>query len=149
MYIKQFATQYQVSPDTVRYYEKEGLLHPIKQSNGYRVYDAKCEYTMKFILVLKQLGFTLQEIKQLILLEQKPISVTCNQETLQHFAYKITTIEQQLYFLQQALQSLQTIQGLIIDEQYEKNKEIIAAIIDKTYQNLIKDGDECEITSHY
>ncbi|MFJ8091080.1 MerR family transcriptional regulator [Lysinibacillus sp. NPDC095746] len=59
MLIKQFATKYNLSTDTVRYYEKEGLLHPHKQDNGYRVYDVTSEQTIKFILVLRQLGFTL------------------------------------------------------------------------------------------
>ncbi|UZM97207.1 MerR family transcriptional regulator [Lysinibacillus sp. MHQ-1] len=62
MKIKQFAEKFGLSTDTVRYYEKEGLLHPQKLNNGYRVYDGTCEQTMKFILVLRQLGFSLQEI---------------------------------------------------------------------------------------
>ncbi|MFJ7732604.1 MerR family transcriptional regulator [Lysinibacillus sp. NPDC097231] len=95
MQIKQFAAKYHLSTDTVRYYEKEGLLHPKKQDNGYRVYDDTCENTIKFILVLRRLGFTLQEIKHLLTLEQKPVSASCNEETVQLFSAKITHIEQQ------------------------------------------------------
>lgn len=123
MKIKQFAEKFHFTTDTVRYYEKEGLLHPRKQDNGYRVYDAACEQTMKFIIVLRQLGFTLQEIKHLLTLEQKPISTACNEETVQLFSVKIAQIEQQLRFYQHALQSLQLTKTLMADGQYEKIKK--------------------------
>lgn len=140
MKIKQFAEKFHLTTDTVRYYEKEGLLHPQKQDNGYRVYDVTCEQTMKFIIVLRQLGFSLQEIKHLLTLEQKPVSPTCNEETGQLFSAKITQIEQQLRFYQQALQSLQLTKLLMADGQYEKNQAKIASLIEDMYQNLLE-GD--------
>ncbi|WP_155590773.1 MerR family transcriptional regulator [Lysinibacillus cavernae] len=136
MKIKQFADKFHLTTDTVRYYEKEGLLYPQKQDNGYRVYDATCEHTMKFIIVLRQLGFTLQEIKHLLTLEQKPMSPTCNEETVHLFNAKIAHIEQQLHFYQHALQSLQLTKTLMADGQYEKNQEQIASLIEGMYQNL-------------
>lgn len=136
MLIKQFATKYNLSTDTVRFYEKEGLLHPHKQDNGYRVYDVTCEHTIKFILVLRQLGFTLQEIKQLLALEQKPTSNVCNQQTVQLFSTKITNIEQQLFFYQQALQSLQLTQTLMAEGKYAENKLVIGSLIEDMYNKL-------------
>lgn len=136
MLIKQFATKYNLSTDTVRFYEKEGLLHPHKQDNGYRVYDVTCEHTIKFILVLRQLGFTLQEIKQLLALEQKPTSNACNQQTVQLFSTKITNIEQQLFFYQQALQSLQLTQTLMAEGKYAENKLVIGSLIEDMYNKL-------------
>ncbi len=128
MKIKQFAEKFQLTTDTVRYYEKEGLLQPQKQDNGYRVYDAMCEHTMKFIIVLRQLGFTLQ----------KPISTACNEETVQLFSTKIAQIEQQLRFYQHALHSLQLTKTLMADGQFEENQEKIALLIEDMYQNLLE-----------
>ncbi|MGE7942570.1 MerR family transcriptional regulator [Lysinibacillus xylanilyticus] len=146
MQIKQFATKYHVSTDTVRYYEKEGLLHPHKQDNGYRVYDVTCEHTIKFILVLRQLGFTLQEIKQLLSLEQKPVSDSCNQETVQLFSSKITHIEQQLLFYQQALQSLQLTRTLLAEGKYAENKLVIGSLIEDMYKKLQEGRGHYETT---
>jgi len=134
MKIKQFAEKYQLTTDTVRYYEKEGLLHPHKLDNGYRVYDDTCENTIKLILVLRQLGFTLQEIKQLLMLDQKPVSESCNLETVQLFSAKIAHIEQQLLFYQQALQSLQLTKTLMADGKYAENQVVIASLIEDMYQ---------------
>ncbi len=136
MKIKQFAEKFQLSTDTVRYYEKEGLLHPQKLNNGYRVYDGTCEQTMKFILVLRQLGFTLQEINYLLTLERKPISTECNEETVQLFTAKIAHIEQLMHFYQHARQSLQLTKTLMADGQFKNNKEKINSLIEDMYQNL-------------
>jgi len=146
MHIKHFAAKYNLSTDTVRYYEKEGLLQPQKQDNGYRVYDVTCEHTIKFILVLKQVGFTLQEIKQLLTLEQMPISDSCNQETVQLFSAKIAHIEQQLFFYQQALQSLQLTQTLMAEGKYAENKLVIGSLIEDMYNKLQEGSVHHEIT---
>lgn len=37
MYIKQFASKYQLSIDTIRFYEKEVILNPKRLVNGYRL----------------------------------------------------------------------------------------------------------------
>lgn len=37
MYIKPFASKYQLSVDTIRFYEKEGILNPKRLVNGYRL----------------------------------------------------------------------------------------------------------------
>lgn len=136
MKIKQFAEKFQLSTDTVRYYEKEGLLHPQKLNNGYREYDGTCEQTMKFILVLRQLGFTLQEINYLLTLEQKPISTKCNEETVQLFSAKIDHLEQLMHFYQHALQSLQLTKTLMANGQFKNNQEKINSLIEGMYQNL-------------
>lgn len=43
--IQEFAALTGLSADTLRYYEKEGLLAPARDANGYRIYserDAAC-----------------------------------------------------------------------------------------------------------
>lgn len=55
------------SKDTLRYYEKIGLISkPIRNGNGYRDYSKKTLQELKFIKLAQSLGFTLTEIKQAI-----------------------------------------------------------------------------------
>lgn len=50
---------------TIRYYEKEGLITPVRQENGYRIYSAgDCDTLMK-VKLLRQLGMSLEKIKAL------------------------------------------------------------------------------------
>jgi len=57
-----------LSKDTIRYYIKIGLLKPDRNpGNGYKLFDGKDIQRLRFICKAKYLGFTLKEIKQIIL----------------------------------------------------------------------------------
>ena len=59
-----------MSADTIRYYEKEGLLKPQQKSDaGYRLYDDSAVRRLHFIKQAQHCGFTLSEILQLLSLQ--------------------------------------------------------------------------------
>ncbi len=67
MKIGEFARKLGVSTDTLRYYEKHGLLTPSSRSqSGYRIYTDTEIKQMSFILRAKNVGFSLSEIKELL-----------------------------------------------------------------------------------
>jgi DNA-binding transcriptional MerR regulator len=56
-----------VGVETLRFYERSGLLNqPARSEGGYRLYDARALKTLKFIKRAQSLGFTLEEIKRII-----------------------------------------------------------------------------------
>ena len=60
-----------ISIDTVRYYEKRGLIpQPVRSVSGYRHYTQHDAIRLKFIVQAKELGFTLEEIGQLLTLRK-------------------------------------------------------------------------------
>lgn len=53
--------------DTIRYYERQGLLPPpARRPSGYRSYDGTVIPRLRFIRQAKSLGFTLEEIGDLL-----------------------------------------------------------------------------------
>lgn len=53
--------------ETVRYYEKVGLLpEPPRTAAGYRSYDGTHERRLRFVLRARELGFSLDEIRELL-----------------------------------------------------------------------------------
>lgn len=65
--IGKLATLAGVSADTVRFYERAGLLkRATRTSSGYRLYDESDVDRVKFIRRAKELGFTLEEVGQLL-----------------------------------------------------------------------------------
>lgn len=55
--------------DTIRYYERIGVLKPAgRRSSGYRAYTEKSVEQLHFIRRAQRLGFSLQEIRDLLLL---------------------------------------------------------------------------------
>ena len=58
-----------VAIDTIRYYEREGLLpEPQRRASGYRSYGEGTITQLRFIRRAKDLGFTLEEIRELLAL---------------------------------------------------------------------------------
>ncbi|HEX6396672.1 MAG TPA: MerR family transcriptional regulator [Steroidobacteraceae bacterium] len=56
-----------VSIDTVRYYEKSGLLSPQSRlASGYRRYSEEQVSRLRFIRRAQELGFTLKDIRELL-----------------------------------------------------------------------------------
>ena len=71
MNIGQLSRRTGVPIDTVRYYEKQHLLPPpTRTASGYRHYEADDVLRLTFIRRAKTLGFTLEEIRDLLALSR-------------------------------------------------------------------------------
>ncbi len=69
MTIGRLSSASDVSIDTIRYYERENLLPaPARTASGYRVYDQDSLRRLRFIRRAKQLGFNLEDIRNLLAL---------------------------------------------------------------------------------
>ena len=69
MKIGELAQRTGVAIDTVRYYERQGLLpQPERQPSGYRNYRNDDVTRLRFVRRAKALGFTLEEIRELLAL---------------------------------------------------------------------------------
>jgi MerR family transcriptional regulator, copper efflux regulator len=67
--ISELAERSRLSVDTIRFYEKKGLLDPQfvrRHNNNYRDYSAPCVERLRLIQQAKKLGFTLTEIQEWI-----------------------------------------------------------------------------------
>lgn len=63
--IGQVSNLYGISLDTLRYYDRKGLLKPmVDQQNGYRYYAVEQLDTLEMILVGKHLEIPLEQIKE-------------------------------------------------------------------------------------
>jgi len=68
--IARLAAAADVGVETVRYYERRGLLpQPMRAQGGYRRYDRNHVARIRFIKRAQELGFTLAEIESLLELE--------------------------------------------------------------------------------
>lgn len=70
MTIGQLAKQANVNIETIRYYQRKGLLiEPEKPTMGYRQYPSNAIARIRFIKRAQQSGFTLKEISELLSLD--------------------------------------------------------------------------------
>ena len=103
--IGQVAKQSGISVETIRYYEKEGLLkEPERKESGYRQYKQEAITRLSFIQQAKDLGFSLKEIGELLSIRSDENNL-CN-EVKQLAQEKLDNIESKLKMLQRMRKSL-------------------------------------------
>jgi DNA-binding transcriptional MerR regulator len=67
MKVSELAKKAGVTPDTVRFYTKEGLLHPEKDpDNGYSLFNIQDYQRLVFMRKARQIGFSLKSIKDIL-----------------------------------------------------------------------------------
>jgi MerR family mercuric resistance operon transcriptional regulator len=103
--IGQVARSAGVGIETVRFYEREGLLQkPARKESGYRQYENGVVDRLRFIRRAKELGFSLKEIKELLALRVDP-ATTCA-EVRKRAESKIADVEKKIEDLQRIKQAL-------------------------------------------
>ncbi|CAM3878172.1 Zinc-responsive transcriptional regulator [Klebsiella quasipneumoniae subsp. similipneumoniae] len=62
-----------VTPDTIRYYEKQQMMdHDVRTEGGFRLYSDNDLQRLRFIRYARQLGFTLEAIRELLSIRIDP-----------------------------------------------------------------------------
>jgi Hg(II)-responsive transcriptional regulator len=109
--IGQVAQRAGVGVETVRFYEREGLLEePPRRASGYRQYPEQVVKRLHFIKRAQQLGFSLKEIMELLRL-RVDAQTTC-EEVKQRTEAKIAEVERKLVELQPMRQALLQVASL-------------------------------------
>ena len=103
--IGQIAKQSGVSVETIRYYEKEGLLEkPERKDSGYRQYNGDAIDRLFFIQQAKELGFSLKEIGELLSIKSD-VNTVCSD--VKHLAEdKLSDIQSKIKMLRRMEKSL-------------------------------------------
>ncbi len=97
--IGSLAKQAEVNIQTIRYYERRGLLpEPERTASNYRVYAGDTLQRVRFIKRAQELGFTLSEIKELLELRASPRS--CCEDVRARSKAKIRNIDEKVRSLE-------------------------------------------------
>ena len=103
--IGQLAKQANVNLETIRYYERRGLIpEPPRSESGYRMYSRDAVARTEFIKRTQALGFSLREISEIFALRMEP-ETTCGDMKAKVEA-KIEDIEQKITDLEQIREAL-------------------------------------------
>lgn len=99
MQIGQLCRTTGMTKDTIRFYEKIGLLPPVKRKpNGYKDYPESIIEQLKLLKHAKELGFTLNEIKELAaLFFSKQLEIT---DINGYLKIKVQEIDDKIFKLQ-------------------------------------------------
>jgi MerR family mercuric resistance operon transcriptional regulator len=105
--ISRIAKEIGVNIETIRFYERRGLIEqPDKPETGYRHYPDETVNRIRFIKRAQELGFTLDEIANLLSLNDRPCSQV--QELTEHKLSAVKEKMADLRRLEKALKALLT-----------------------------------------
>lgn len=109
--IGQLAKRAKVNIQTVRYYERRGLLpEPPRRESGYREYSQSDLARLQFIRHAKELGFSLKEIMELLSLRVDP-NTTCL-DVKRRTEAKVADVEEKIQALQRMREALTKLAGV-------------------------------------
>ncbi len=113
--IAELAEAFGVTPRTIRYYEDQGLLTPIRKGNV-RIYTKRDRGRLALICRGKRLGFSLVEIAEFLhLYAVDPDQIEQMRFFLPRLQERVVALEAQLADVQQTLDELRRIEGEIVD----------------------------------
>jgi len=103
--IGQVAQQTGLSIDTIRFYEKQGLLRRSPRTEGgFRLFGSGDIETLKFVRKAQELGFSLGEIRELLILRAEHLPSCSHVKGL--LSQKLSAVEQKIAELQTLERSL-------------------------------------------
>jgi MerR family mercuric resistance operon transcriptional regulator len=125
--IGKVAEQAGVGIETVRFYEREGLLvEPRRSASGYRQFGEDVVRRLEFISRAKELGFTLHEIKELLSLRVGPD--TCCNDVKAKADAKIADIETKIATLRRMKKALARLSTACGDKEATAECPILEAL---------------------
>lgn len=108
--IGKLSKQADVSIDSIRFYERRGLLaEPARTESNYRVYPLEAANRLKFIKKAQKLGFSLGEIQELLNLSHDPSASKA--DVKRKTTEKIEDIKSRIQDLNRMLKALEQLDG--------------------------------------
>ena len=133
MKIGEVAKRSNIGIETIRYYEREGLLlEPERRPSGYRQYDESTVERLDYLRGAKELGFTLAEIRELLELSFAA-HVGCD-HVRQRAEAKVADIEGKIRSLQRMKRSL----GKIVERCRAKNSTEDCPLVHKPKRKTVQ-----------
>jgi len=125
--VREVCAQTGLSARTVRYYEQLGLLPPAQRTAaGYRVYGAAAAARLRFIRRAQALGFSLEEVAELLALSDNPRARARDVKRVTQA--KIADITQRIDALERMKQGLATLEAHCSGHGHTGECPILAAL---------------------
>jgi len=142
--INQIAEITGLPADTLRYYDREGIISPKRHENGYRHYDEADITILKYIVVMKYARFSLAEIKSMVELfgrEPGDDCVECNNTCNRILNSKIKELGQMISNYQKIVGLMEKLQPMVQNiEAYYSNERNIEKFIDQIFDDIQSGG---------
>jgi len=122
--IGELAEEAEVNVETIRFYERKGLIKQPSKASGFRKYSAQEVSRIRFIKRAQSLGFQLKEIQELLRWEN-PGRISCS-SLEKKIQAKVLEVDEKIKDLRQIKKSLIELQGCCKKEDFTSRECKIA-----------------------
>ncbi|WP_202319611.1 MerR family transcriptional regulator [Archaeoglobus neptunius] len=121
--ISELAKEFEISTRTIRYYEEIGLLSPDRTAGNQRIFTKKDRAKLKLILRGKRLGFSLDEIREMIEMYDVAGEPEQIRLTLKYGEKKLREIEEKIRELELLKEDILNLREILINRLKEIEKD--------------------------
>jgi len=139
--IKQTTMKTGLSADTLRYYDKEGIVSPKRHENGYRYYTDNDITLIKNVVVMKYAHFSLAEMKGMEALYDREPNADCNEISRQVLTAKVTQLNRAICNYQKIVELIEQLLAMVDSaEAYFCNKDSVNEFISQIFDDIRRGG---------
>jgi len=140
MRVNQVSTLLNIPISTILYYERKGLITPKRKENNYRSYDQNDIRDLKMIYLMKEANIPINQIKKILLWNQKDIDYKEHQEEAKnYFLDKKYELQKQILYIQKIIQiidNLPLFSNTVYEgkQKYQMVTQLIETLFSKTQE---------------
>lgn len=144
--IKEVSKKTGLSIDTLRYYDKMGIVSPSRHENGYRYYNDTDIVKLEYAVVMKYAMFSLDDIKSMIQwFETQPPYDECNGFFHNMLENNIDSLEKRIVYYQLIVKMMKQVLPMIeCADAYQANQSEIANFIKSLFDSITNEEWEAE-----
>lgn len=139
--ISETSKELKISKDALRYYDSMGLVRPHREENKYRYYREEDIVDLKYIEVMKYVGFSLKEIKTVLDHKRRCTSGDMS-DTLSLLNKKQIEIQQKIELYQQIQKLITEAVNLLDDKTCDRESEEVNDLIQMVFDHMKGKSDE-------
>lgn len=123
MTIKEVSEKYNISQDTLRYYEKEGIILPVTRKNGIRNDGEKELGNIEFVICMRNAGLSVEVLKEYLKLFEQ--GKDTEKERRQLLINEREKLKQKISDMNKALERLNYKIDVYYQEMVEKERVLL------------------------
>lgn len=123
MTIKEVSEKYSISQDTLRYYEKVGIIRPVTRKNGIRQYGEKELSNIEFVICMRNAGLPINVLAKYIKLFDQGDKTAFERRQL--LINQRDVLKQKIMEMNMALEKLNNKINVYYKEILKKEKEFL------------------------
>ncbi len=129
-----------IPADSLRYYDRLGLISPKRENNKYRRYSERDLFLLQFAVVLKYAGFSLSEIKTVLEPSEKWTDEECRKSNINLTQRKCAELSERITHFKGMIRFLNETQSVLEEnDNSEERLRLLEIHVQRNFEKIKKE----------